>query len=633
MNTTMRLFFKRFSPRNLGLKHVLADVIVITLSLFAALYLRTGTLAADQHLEALERWTSVFVILRLLSLIGFGVYQSMWRYISIPDAFKVAEATAFSVPLVISATYIFPELGYLPRSFFFIDGILCGGLLMASRILRRRVYELQNNSGASNSTLSRVLIYGAGSTGRLFAQRLTSNPSRSVVIVGYVDDDAKKQNKIISGIRIIGTGQDLEQLLPAVEATDLIVAIKNPPAALLRDLVLLGRKFKVKPQILSGVEAKGFDPKSKSLYREVELKDLLNRPSATIDLGSVRAMIEGKVVLVTGAGGSIGSELCRQIDRYNPAKLLLLDHSEFLLYNIDRELRPTSDTDRTVPLLMDLKERGLLRKMFETYKPQAVFHAAAYKHVHLVEANPAPAILNNVEGTKNVIDLSAEFGVERFLLVSSDKAVNPVGVMGSTKRVCELLTSEAGFSTGKMYSSVRFGNVLGSSGSLVPLLKSQIENGGPVTLTHPHMNRFFMLIPEAVSLVLMAASLSQAGDISVLRMGDPVMIVDLARSLMALMGRSEDEIPIVFTGIRPGEKMYEEMYLTGAELATRHPDILTVPKGDAAQFASSTSFSQAIEKLLRIAKSNPELAAQELRALLAQAAKAAPEHLAREATK
>jgi FlaA1/EpsC-like NDP-sugar epimerase len=314
-------------------------------------------------------------------------------------------------------------------------------------------------------------------------------------------------------------------------------------------------------------------------------------------------MMEGKVVLVTGAGGSIGSELSRQIARFSPAKVLLLDHSEFNLYEIDRELRPeTQDFSTVVPLLVDIKDANSLRHVFEKYRPQVVFHAAAYKHVHLVEANAAAAVLNNVLGTANLLRLCEQWHIERFVMVSTDKAVNPVGAMGATKRVCEILTTITGQRLSKPYSSVRFGNVLGSSGSLVPLLTKQIQDGGPVTLTHPDMTRFFMLIPEAVSLVLMSATLSQPGDINVLKMGEPLKILDLAKSLMALMGKNDDEISIAFTGVRPGEKMFEELYLTGDELETRHDDILTVPRGLLTEID--------VERLIRLAEKNdPSLVA------------------------
>jgi FlaA1/EpsC-like NDP-sugar epimerase len=308
-------------------------------------------------------------------------------------------------------------------------------------------------------------------------------------------------------------------------------------------------------------------------------------------------MMEGKTVLVTGAGGSIGAELSRQIARFSPAKLLLLDHSEFNLYEIDRELRPeTQSFAQVVPLLLDIKDENSLRHVFEKYRPQVIFHAAAYKHVHLVEANAAAAVLNNVKGTENLLRQCEQFGSERFVMVSTDKAVNPVGAMGATKRICEIMTTLTGQRISRPYSSVRFGNVLGSSGSLVPLLTKQIQDGGPVTLTHPDMTRYFMLIPEAVSLVLMSATLSQPGDINVLKMGEPLRILDLAKSLMALMGKAEDEIDIAFTGVRPGEKMFEELYLTGDELTTRHSDILTVPRGELALVD--------VERLVKMAERN-----------------------------
>lgn len=546
----------------------------MTASLVASLYLRAGY--DEAHLSTLKSWTLIFIAIRVLTNMGFSVYQCMWRYVSSLDAVRLAQATFLASLFMMAAMTLYPDFGPLPRSLFFIDAFVCLSLLMGVRLLRRHLYE-RTDRRESVDAPSSVLIYGAGSTGRMLAQRILSTPTHSLQVVGYIDDDNDKADKIINGVRVLGNGRELDGILRSVKVTDLVVAIQQPPAELLRNLAILGRKYKVKPQILSDVEAKGFDPKSVSLYRELNLTDLLNRPSTAIDVHSVRNMIENKCVLVTGAGGSIGAELSRQIDRFGPSTLLLLDHSEFALYEIDRELRPTSEITRVVPLLMDIKDPGMLRSVFEQYKPQVVFHAAAYKHVHLVEANPGPAILNNIGGTKNLIDLAIATGTERFVNVSTDKAVNPIGTMGATKRACELLITDAGLRSGKHYSSVRFGNVLGSSGSLIPLLRKQIENGGPVTLTHADMTRYFMLIPEAVSLVLMSSLLSRPGDINVLRMGEPVKIVDLAKSLMALMGRSDDEVPIVFTGVRPGEKMFEELYLTGDEIETHHKDILTVP--------------------------------------------------------
>jgi FlaA1/EpsC-like NDP-sugar epimerase len=305
------------------------------------------------------------------------------------------------------------------------------------------------------------------------------------------------------------------------------------------------------------------------------------------------------------------------LNQNNPSLLLLLDHSEFNLYQIDQELKVTANANNhlIVPLLVDIKDYQSLERIFEEHAPELVFHAAAYKHVHLVEQNPCSSILNNVQGTKNLVDLSENFQVENFVLISTDKAVNPAGIMGMTKRLCELMVAEAGARLNKHYCAVRFGNVLGSSGSLIPLLKSQIEKGEPLTITHHDMTRYFMLISEAVSLVLKAASITQPGDISILRMGDPVKIVDIAKSLIALMGRSPEQVPIIFTGLRPGEKMFEELYLCGNELKTEDPDILILPKGDGVTH-SSVPLDQILGQILESAQNGNTQAVYLLRSFI-----------------
>ncbi|MGE0526233.1 MAG: polysaccharide biosynthesis protein [Bdellovibrionales bacterium] len=613
---------KRYSPRRFSWKHLMIDAVLIVASLFASLWLRLGEAQIDQHIHTLYQLAAGFVVIRLLVFLGFGVYQSLWRYISAHDASRLILAVGLSVPLMISVTYTFRDAGYLPRSFFIIDALVCTALLLGIRLARRQVFEMQMRPQKGQVSLGKLVIYGAGQNGRLLAQRLLSDPHRDRDLLGFIDDDPEKRDRRIQGLPVLGGHADMENVLERAGCTELVVAITDPPASLMRDLVLLGRKLNIRIQRIAHFDAAQILSRTEALYRQIELKDLLKRPSSQVDLPSVKGMITDKIVLVTGAGGSIGSELCRQIARLSPAKLLLLDHSEFNLYEIDRELRPSpQDFSHIIPLLVDIKDRYSLENVFRQYRPQVVFHAAAYKHVHLVEANIASAVLNNILGTWNLLDLcersageriaDLEHSVERFVMISSDKAVNPVGAMGATKRVCELLTSLVGFRTQRLYSSVRFGNVLGSSGSLIPLLRKQIEEGGPVTLTHPDMTRYFMLIPEAVSLVLMSATLSQPGDINVLKMGEPIRILELARSLMALMGKSEEEIGIVFTGVRPGEKMYEELYLTGDELTTRHPDILTVPRGDLAlsepQVRHADLLSD-VKRLLRMAEQgDPQL--------------------------
>ncbi len=571
---------KHFSPKRFSWKHVLVDAILLLTSLYASLWLRTGDSRFDEHAHTLNQLALAFVGIRIVIYLAFGVYRSMWRYISTTDAQTLAIATAVSTPLLISLNFLSRELGTLPRSFFIIDAIVATAFLMAVRLARRQLFEKQMQPKKGRVTLGRLIIYGAGQNGRLLAQRLLSDPQRDRDLLGFVDDDKAKKDKLIQGLPVLGGHDELEDILVRSQCSEMIVAITNPAPELMREIVLLGRKLNVRIQRIAHFDAANI-ARAEALYRQVELKDLLNRPSAEIDVPAVKNMLEGKVVLVTGSGGSIGAELSRQIARYSPKKLLLLDHSEFNLFEIDRELRPkTDDFSQIIPLLVDIKDEKALANVFSKYSPQVVFHAAAYKHVHLVEANAAAAVQNNVGGTRNLLEQCEAHGVERFVMISTDKAVNPVGAMGATKRVCELLTTHAGQKLKKPYSSVRFGNVLGSSGSLIPVLKKQIEDGGPVTLTHPDMTRFFMLIPEAVALVLMSGTLSQAGDVNVLKMGEPIRIYDLAKNLIALMGRTESQVAIAFTGVRPGEKMFEELYLTGVELTTRHPDILTMPKGD-----------------------------------------------------
>lgn len=600
----MQEIFKRFSPTRFSFKHVGADAVLLVCSLYFSLWMRLGEAKLDQHLTSLNRLLLIFVLVRVVTFLAFGVYQSLWRYISTDDAARLAAAIVVSVPLLVSVNYVLPDLGYLPRSLFFIDAFVATALLMSLRLARRRLFEWDMRPQKSRVTLGRLVIYGAGQNGRLLAQRLLNDPARDRELLGFIDDDPQKVNKRIHGLPVLGQHAELENILARSGCTELVVAISQPPADLMRELVVLGRKLGVRVQRIAHFNAGDAVislNRNEALFRQVELKDLLNRPSASVDLASLKALLGGKTVLVTGAGGSIGSELARQIARFSPGQLLLLDHSEFALYEIDRELRPSSqDLSNTYPLLVDIKDAASLRRVFAQHRPDVVFHAAAYKHVHLVEANVFPAILNNICGTANLLKLCEEFNVERFVMISTDKAVNPGGAMGATKRVCERLTAAQSLRTGRHYTSVRFGNVLGSSGSLIPLLTKQIEDGGPVTLTHPDMTRYFMLIPEAVALVLMSATLAEPGDINVLKMGEPIRILELTRSLMAMLGKSEEEIGIAFTGVRPGEKMFEELYLTGDELTTRHPDILTVPLTETASLSDLEAHLASLLRLMEV---------------------------------
>lgn len=568
---------RRIAPR-----HIAVDLVLIVSSTFAALLIQIPHFkSVDLSLqpEIVVFYFLTIAALRVSCMIGFGCYSVMWRYISTVDALQLVKAIALSTTVGLVFSFGFLHLGLrLPFAIHITDTLFAIVSLLGARLYRRLLYEEQ----ASRLTRSgkRTLVYGAGENGRLLVHRFRSDAYLGINVVGFIDDDEKKADLVIQGVPVLGNLSNLQHAIEKFGISQVIVAIPDLAGTILRELVMATRPFNIKPRIVppAGDQNRG----QIEVFREVELQDLLNRTPIKVDLQPVSEMMRGRSVLVTGAGGSIGSELARQIAVHEPSRLILLDNSEFGLYEIDRELRlSTHDVRRIVPALVDLKDTVSLRKILQEFKPDAVFHAAAYKHVHLVEANPHTAILNNIGGTHALVELSKEVGVKTFVMISTDKAVNPAGIMGATKRVCEMMVTAAGVETGLRYCSVRFGNVLGSSGSVIPLLQKQIQDGGPVTVTHPDMTRFFMLIPEAVSLVLKAASISKPGDINVLKMGDPVRILDIAKSLIALMGRAESEVPIIFTGLRPGEKMFEELYLSGDELQTAHPDILTIPNGDA----------------------------------------------------
>lgn len=548
-------------------------------SFYGSLALRLSWEDLIHFSQVMNRYVGIFLLVRLATFATTGVYDIIWRYVSLRDAVRLMKAVLLSTLLIVSITY-FLDVGRLPRTVFIIDALLAFALLSGIRFARRLLFE--GSFGKQVSEVGRIaLIYGAGVNGRTLATRFNTDYQLGLKLVGFIDDNPQKLGRSIAGVKVVGSRKEIPDIVRTFGVKELIVAITNPTGELLRDVVQICRSLNIHPRIMSGAAPVDDQKRSFSVTREIGLSDLLSRPKRTIPLDDLRALVRQRRVLVTGAGGSIGSELVRQVYALDPSLLLLVDHSELNLYQIDHEVRLSpNDTSLIVPLLVDIKDKNLLAGVFREYQPEIVFHAAAYKHVHLVEGNPFPAILNNVRGTQNLLELSEQSGVDIFVLISTDKAVRPAGIMGATKRVCELLVADAGERSGRRYSAVRFGNVLGSSGSLIPLLQRQIENGEPLTITHKDMTRYFMLIPEAVSLVLRAATLAKPGDITLLKMGEPVKIVEIARSLLALMGKTEEQSPIVFTGLRPGEKIFEELYISGDELQTQDPDILVLPRGD-----------------------------------------------------
>ena len=563
--------------KDINWRHLSTDVFLSGVTFYISLFLRVQPESAQYFIDDMLRILPVVLVARALFYGYFETYNIIWRYVSAVDAFRLAKAIAFSSIFIIAATYIF-QIGTIPRSIFFIDAFLILCVLTGLRLSRRLFHEYKNSLVLKKHG-EKTLIYGAGVSGQGILKRLIVDKQLKLHVVGFIDDDEKKIGKSISGFKVLGGMTDLQKVIANYEIKQIVVGVPNPSGDFLKQLISQTSPFAIKPLILIG---DGKDSLSQTQFREIELKDLLVRPPHAIDIQSTRDMIKGKRVMVTGGGGSIGSEIVRQVLSFSPSRIVVIDHSEFNLYTIDQQLREFENySEVIVPALVDVCDKNSLKDLFEKYRPEIVLHAAAYKHVHLVEANPFSSILNNVQGTRNVIDFSQQFGVNTFVLVSTDKAVNPAGIMGATKRICEIMTSIAALKTNRVYCSVRFGNVLGSSGSLIPLLKRQIEQRQPLTITHKDITRYFMLIDEAVSLVLKAASISKPGDINVLKMGEPVKIMDIAENLVKLMGRKLDEVEFKFTGLRPGEKMFEELYISGNELNTEHPDVLVLPKGDA----------------------------------------------------
>lgn len=592
----------------LSATHVVPDLLLMVASWYLALGLRLSGANFFDYLPLLGSQLPIFVAVRFVFFAVVGVYDIIWRYFSISDSLRLARAVAGSTVVLIALSYLV-DFGRLPRSLFFIDALVLLAGLGAMRLARRMAYEASVGKGTTPADGKPVVVFGAGMLGKNLVQRIESDPTFGYRVEGFLDDDPKKTGRSVAGVRVLGTREDLETLILSHRPAEVIVAIANLPGETMRQIVQVCCNHKVQVRLAGRLLRKPGEDRELGHLRPITLPDLLNRSERTLDAASaIGAHIRGRTVLVTGAGGSIGSELCRQLLECEPASMLLLDHSEFALYRLESELRARfGERANLVPLLADLKSASQVEDVFRKHGPQVVFHAAAYKHVPLVEANALAAITNNVGGTWNLLQASDRYPVDIFVLVSTDKAVNPVGVMGATKRVCELLVAAAGWRSGRRYSAVRFGNVLGSSGSLVPHIEKQIEAGEPVTVTHAEMERFFMLIPEAVSLVLRAACLAEPGDIAILRMGDPVKIVDIARSLIALKGYTEEQIPIVFTGVRPGEKLREELYLRGDELVTEDPDVVILPTrpsayADRAAILDATSpLLSSVEHMLRLA--------------------------------
>ncbi|QQS40183.1 MAG: polysaccharide biosynthesis protein [Acidobacteriota bacterium] len=562
---------------------LLADVAILSGAFWFAYLLRFEFNVPGHYRASAINQLPFVVFIQFASLFAAGAYSIIWRYVSLEDikAFLKAAVISGTILLVIRLVFVAEELTVwqVPLSIIFMTTIFGYSGLLALRVLRRFVYEISEKRGFSLAKRrikqKPALIIGAGRIGAALAKDMVGRADAELDIRGFVDDDRRKQGGSVSGIKVLGSTYDLSRLVEELHIEEVVLAIEEAKGKEIRRILNICRTIPVKAQIVPSLNEIAHGRVSVSRIRDVQIEDLLGREPVTLDDANLSEFLNGKVVMVTGAGGSIGSELVRQITNYGPKQILLVERSEYFLFEIARELEIDFPDIAGVPLLADIVDEPRMREIFSEYRPEVIFHAAAHKHVPLMERNVLEAVKNNIFATRLVGGLAGEFGVRDFVLISTDKAVNPTSVMGASKRIAELVIQSLNGLYDTNYVAVRFGNVLGSAGSVVPIFKEQIERGGPVTVTDREMTRYFMTIPEASQLVLQAGALCDGGEIFILDMGEPVRILDLAEDMIRLSGLEPyEEIDIRFTGIRDGEKLFEELEIKGEDLLkTRHPKI------------------------------------------------------------
>lgn len=554
----------------------LADALSIAFAFLFSFLLRF-----DFHLppvmgELLWRTLPVVLAVKLLVLFYFRFYRNLWRYASPRDAIDIARVVTIASMVCVLAFVFLDVLASFPRSVLLIDWFLLLVTVSSGRLAWRLYREKSTAHGHGYG--ARVLVFGAGEAGSLLLQEIRRQTGTPYNVVGFVDDDPAKKGMYLSGIPVLGNRAQLPALIRNYGIREVVVAIPSVRGSVLRSVVescaAEDARVRTLPTLGDIIDGKI----SVSQVRDVEINDLLGRDPVVLDEKGIRDCLAGKVVLVSGAAGSIGSEICRQVARFGPGELILLDNAETPLFYLEREMRQKFPDLRIAPIIGDVRNQEKMELLFERFLPEVVFHAAAYKHVPMMEFNPAEAVVNNIGGTKIMADAARLFGVRNFVLISSDKAVNPTNVMGASKRAAEMYVQALAPTCSTRFTAVRFGNVLGSNGSVIPLFMEQIRKGGPVTVTDPRVTRYFMTIPEATQLVLQAGCLGNGGEIFVLDMGEPVRIANLAEELIRLSGLIPyEDIDIVFTGLRPGEKLFEELVLEGEGIMpTAHEKIRVV---------------------------------------------------------
>ncbi|HHV18403.1 MAG TPA: polysaccharide biosynthesis protein [Thermoanaerobacterales bacterium] len=513
-------------------------------------------------------------IIVLLCFYKFDIYDRLWRFASTNEMFSILSATTIASLLMLGFTYMLRFL--YPRSIYLLFWLLLTALISGYRFMLRVFFSHSMNSAQKGkSDAINVMIIGAGDAASVVVEEFLRHPGLKRRPIVLIDDNKNKHGMKIRGVPVEGGREAIPQIVFEKSIQEIIIAMPSADRRDIREIVQICNKTKCNLKILPGIYELIDGRVTVKRLRDVKIEDLLGRDPVKVDIEEISNYIRHKKILVTGGGGSIGSELCRQIARFNPKQLLIFDINENNIYDLEFDLNTTYPNLKYKSLIGTVRDAARLESVFKEYRPDIVFHAAAHKHVPLMEQNPLEAIKNNVFGTLNAAQLSDRYQVEKFILISTDKAVNPTSIMGATKRIAEIIIQMQNKNSNTIYSAVRFGNVLGSRGSVVPLFKKQIEAAGPVTVTHPEIMRYFMTIPEAVQLVIQTGAMAQGGEIFILDMGEPVKVVDLARDMIKLSGLELDkDIKITFTGIRPGEKLFEEL-LTAEEgtTSTRHERI------------------------------------------------------------
>lgn len=544
----------------------LYDLVIAGLSFWAALYLRFDTLniPLTDNL-AFNRFFFISMFIHAASFVLNGLYKGVWRFSSMFDLIRVVKASATAIIISLVVCFFMTRLENVPRSMFLIEFLILVTGLGGGRFIYRFLKDqtsLRSVIGGADQEVKNVLIVGAGRAGEKLVRDIYSTPALKLKVVGFLDDDRFKRNALIHNVKVFGGVELIPEMVKKLGVDKIFIAIPSASGDDVKKIVSFCKETKAEVKILPKMDHLLSNQVGISLLRNLNIEDLLGREQVQLDTEHLSEMIANKVIMVTGAGGSIGSELCVQIAKFNPSMIVMADYCELFMYELEMKFKEEFPDISFYPKILDVRNAHKVDQVFNEYRPQIVFHAAAYKHVPMMEYNPMEAVETNIKGTKIVAETALKYGADKFIMISTDKAVNPTNVMGASKRIAEMVVTDLSKrSNHTQFISVRFGNVLGSNGSVIPLFRKQIEDRRDITVTHPDIIRYFMSIPEATQLVMQAGSMGRGGEIFVLDMGEPVKIVDLAREMIRLAGMVEGrDIKIVFSGLRPGEKLYEELF-------------------------------------------------------------------------